>query len=534
MRLRALFALFGILICSPGADASSYRLFESGPVRPVALSPNGEKLFVANTPDGYLEIFDVEPVSGLLVAQQSVPVGLEPVAVAARSDSEVWVVNHLSDSVSIVDVASSPPRVVRTLIVGDEPRDIVFAGSPQRAFITTAHRGQHREHPSLSGIPGTGDPQLTTEGIGRADVWVFDAGDPGAALGGLPVEVLTFFADTPRALATDGDHGLRRRASTPATGPPAINRDFAVRTVDLRTADGWRGSVRRRRARPEQQRQRRQRRPQTGVIVKFERLGLGRLPGLHLELAQPVRASSLPDRNDVFAVDANTLAAGSVFSSVGTILFNMAINPVTGKLYVTNTESRNHRATSKGPGDHGGSTVQGRLSESRDHRARPGHADCGRRSRHLNKPHRLRRSSTPTPARTTPPSTPRSPTVSPLRSRPSSPSTSRTRRSTSRPSGRRRWASSMRRRHRGSGLRHELRPHRRERELHRHRWRPVGTRAERTTGDRLFVLHAVRQPRSRSSRSKRCASPPLVQSGAAPERRAGLGRSTGARCSTTR
>ena len=77
------------------------------------------------------------------------PVGLEPVAVAARTNTEVWVVNHLSDSVSIVDVGATPPRVVRTLLVGDEPRDIVFAGRPRRrhftrAFITTAHRGQNR------------------------------------------------------------------------------------------------------------------------------------------------------------------------------------------------------------------------------------------------------------------------------------------------------------------------------------------------------------------------------------------------------
>lgn len=83
----------------------------------------------------------------------SVPVGLEPVAVAARTNDEVWVVNHMSDSISVVDVSASPPRVVRTLLVGDEPRDIVFAGSPQRAFITTAHRGQHRMHPSLVGVP---------------------------------------------------------------------------------------------------------------------------------------------------------------------------------------------------------------------------------------------------------------------------------------------------------------------------------------------------------------------------------------------
>src|SRR5262245_61663972 len=88
---------------APAFAQPSYLLFESGPVRPLALSPNGSKLFAANTPDGHLEIFDVGP-GGLLTPSASVPVGLEPVAVAARSNTEVWVVNHLSDSVSIVDV----------------------------------------------------------------------------------------------------------------------------------------------------------------------------------------------------------------------------------------------------------------------------------------------------------------------------------------------------------------------------------------------------------------------------------------------
>ena len=79
------------------------------------------------------------------------PVGLEPVAVAARTNSEVWVVNHLSDSVSIVDVGAAQPHVTRTLLVGDEPRDIVFAGTGgNRAFITCAHRGQN------SGVNPTG------------------------------------------------------------------------------------------------------------------------------------------------------------------------------------------------------------------------------------------------------------------------------------------------------------------------------------------------------------------------------------------
>src|SRR6185503_10422272 len=141
---------------------------------------------------------DVDATGGLTHAA-TVAVGLEPIAVAARSDTEVWVVNHLSDSVSIVDL-SGTPRVIRTLLVGDEPRDIVFAGPGRnRAFITAAHRGQN--------TPINMAVDLITPGTGRADVWVFDAANLGTALGGTPLTRIVRFADTPRALAAspDGD-----------------------------------------------------------------------------------------------------------------------------------------------------------------------------------------------------------------------------------------------------------------------------------------------------------------------------------------
>src|SRR5262249_26775171 len=66
----------------------------------------------------------------------------------------------------------------------------------------------------------------------------------------------------------------------------------------------------------------------------------------------------------VFKFNANTLAASTTYTGVGTILFNMAINPVSGKIYVTNTESPN-QTMFEGPGQFGGSTVQGHLSETR-------------------------------------------------------------------------------------------------------------------------------------------------------------------------
>ena len=103
---------------APWAAAEPFVTFESGPVRPLALSPDGSLLFAVNTPDNRLEVFSVG--GGGLTHTDSIPVGMEPVAVAARSNSEGWVVNHLSDSVSVVDLGASPARVVATLLVGDE------------------------------------------------------------------------------------------------------------------------------------------------------------------------------------------------------------------------------------------------------------------------------------------------------------------------------------------------------------------------------------------------------------------------------
>ncbi|MEI9974843.1 MAG: hypothetical protein WDO73_24005 [Ignavibacteriota bacterium] len=97
------------------------------------------------------------------------------------------------------------PHVSRTLLVGDEPRDIVFAGSPARAFITTAHRGQQRSDPSIATVPGAGDPQLTTPGIPRADVWVFDPANLGNTVGGTPLSILSFFTTRRALLAVSPD-----------------------------------------------------------------------------------------------------------------------------------------------------------------------------------------------------------------------------------------------------------------------------------------------------------------------------------------
>src|SRR6266404_1603760 len=68
------------------------------------------------------------------------PVGLEPVSIAVRNNREAWVANWMSDSVSIVDLAAG--NVVRTIDVGDEPTDILFAGlSNEKAFVCVSGGG---------------------------------------------------------------------------------------------------------------------------------------------------------------------------------------------------------------------------------------------------------------------------------------------------------------------------------------------------------------------------------------------------------
>lgn len=93
-------ALFHGKASAASATGPSFVEFESGQVRPVAMSPDGETLLAVNTPNGSLEVFDL--TSGLPAFEFRVPVGRGPVAVAARSNTEVWVTNLLSDSVSIV------------------------------------------------------------------------------------------------------------------------------------------------------------------------------------------------------------------------------------------------------------------------------------------------------------------------------------------------------------------------------------------------------------------------------------------------
>jgi YVTN family beta-propeller protein len=118
-------------LAAPAQAQGSFVNWESPHVHPLELTPDHTRLLVVNTPDTRLEVFDVTGETPVLVAE--IPVGLDPVSVRARDNGEAWVVNHVSDSVSVIDLATS--RVRLTLHTEDEPTDVVFAGS-NRAFVS--------------------------------------------------------------------------------------------------------------------------------------------------------------------------------------------------------------------------------------------------------------------------------------------------------------------------------------------------------------------------------------------------------------
>lgn len=194
-------------------------------------------------------------------------------------------------------------------------------------------------------MTGAGDPQLTTAGIGRADVWVFDATSLGATIGGTPVRILSFFADTPRALAATPDGSTVYAAAFHSGNQTSVVNETLV--PDGFGPNGVPGPNDNAAGAPA---------PETGVIVKFDGADWVDSSGTTWNAEIPF---DLPD-HDVFSIDADTLAPLSIveFDHVGTILFNMVVHPTNGKVYVTNTESPNH-IRFEGPGNHGGSTVQG-------------------------------------------------------------------------------------------------------------------------------------------------------------------------------
>lgn len=124
-----------------------FETFTSPQSRPLALSPDGAFLYVANTTSDSVSVINTTTFGTVAI----IPVGMEPVSVAVKPDgSELWVSNHVSDSVSVIDLSVSSPtlfRVVETIqdldadgvSQFDEPVGIAFA-SNAKAYVALSSR----------------------------------------------------------------------------------------------------------------------------------------------------------------------------------------------------------------------------------------------------------------------------------------------------------------------------------------------------------------------------------------------------------
>jgi DNA-binding beta-propeller fold protein YncE len=302
-----------------GSSAADYTNFESSHVHPIALTPSGGRLLAVNTPDARLEVFDVE-IDGSLTLVDSIPVGLEPVTVAARSDTEAWVVNNLSDTISVVDLAAGV--VQRTLDVGDEPTDVVFTGS--YAFVAVSQEDALKRYtlanldapPSVVPLFSRDIRALAVNGS-RIYAVALRSGNRTSVVNSNIIFGFGSNLDAGRLAALN----LSDISCAPPPYPPlpgGIARNPAL--VDPPASDD-----------PAMF-------PPVSLIVGWdEASGEWRdEAGSNWNDCLPFR---LPDE-DLFIVDADTLNVTSV-SGLGTLLFDVSVNPANGKVYVANTDARN-------------------------------------------------------------------------------------------------------------------------------------------------------------------------------------------------
>ena len=183
---------------------------------------------------------------------------------------------------------------------------------------------------------------MNTAGIGRADVWVFDSTTVDDTPGGTSLAILTLFGDRPRPLAVSTD-GLRVYAGiflsgnkTAATFTATLVKEEPTTSADNVPA------------------------PDSGLIVR--NVGTDWIDSMN-QVRTNMVPFSLPDY-DIFEIDAVGLTELNRISGVGTILFDIAVNPVSDTLYVSNIDSRNIVRFS-GVASRASSSVRGRVADQR-------------------------------------------------------------------------------------------------------------------------------------------------------------------------
>ncbi len=328
-RIEQCFMVLLISMGSISAQAQSvlpYVNWESHPVNGLDLSPDRSLLAVAHTADNRVQFYATR--FGTVKAVGHVKVGLDPVSVRFRSDDEVWVVNHISDSVSVVSVTQR--QVIATIQTCDEPSDVVFAAS--RAWISCSQANQIMSvdvndpmgASTLIAINAEEPKALAVSADGsRVYAAIFESGNGSTILGGGIDEEETGTLDFPPNVVS--------AANSPYGGqnPPPNNGQQFDPPMNV--------------ALPEP--------PRVGMIVRKDDQGAWRddngedwtslVSGQFAASSGRISGWDLPDRD--IAVINTSNGAVSYISRLMTMGLNLAVHPVTGQVTMVGTDSHNER-----------------------------------------------------------------------------------------------------------------------------------------------------------------------------------------------
>ncbi|MCC6793953.1 MAG: beta-propeller fold lactonase family protein [Candidatus Hydrogenedentes bacterium] len=320
-------AVIGTLCCWA---QSPFVNFETPQIHPVDISPDKTTLAVCNTAAAQLELFNIS--SGNPLPMASVAVGYDPVTVRFRNNNEAWVVNHISDSVSIVDI---PTRRVRaTIATADEPCDVVFAGNPVFAFVSCsqADRVQRFNPNDLGALPtdieiGGEDPRALAVSPDGLTVYaaIFESGNRSTIISGGSDGTLDPFPGNEAMEDPDGPYD----GVNPPPNDPNDSDTNGNLFVPAKAANGTA--------------------PKVGLIVKEDANGAWRddnnsdwtrwITGDKANLSGRYTGWQLLDR-DVAVINTGTLTV-TYIEHLMNLNMAIAVNPASGDITVVGTEATN-------------------------------------------------------------------------------------------------------------------------------------------------------------------------------------------------
>jgi DNA-binding beta-propeller fold protein YncE len=268
-------------------ETPGFQTFTSPQANPIILSPDRQFVYVANTTSNSVTFLRTSDFTGA----RTVTVGLEPVSLAAKPNGlELWVSNHVSDSVSVIDTdpaSASYGQVIETIqaldgngvTTFDEPVGIAFA-SNQKAYVALSSRNRiaviDADTYSVDGFIQltSQEPRAITVRNGRLYVAAFESGN-------------------------------RSQISACSTNPPQNPTPTSTCTLG------------------------------PGELIAF-----ATQPNLPGEVKNIITLPmAIPDR-DVFVFDTANEALLNTANNVGTLLYGLAVSG-NGTIFVSQTDARN-------------------------------------------------------------------------------------------------------------------------------------------------------------------------------------------------